>query len=151
MPKCSWPCFCDGSNHDSMVAITISALLVALRAPHPMVLCRTEQTLPLGSTFNVGLTDPEDRSPPLWCRSCPCISGAISTLDSERKQVTISNFCSRIHFSHLFFHSWLGPHSVYFSLLVLWLSSFIGYNLRGSVKSFVLTQWHYLVSSFILH
>lgn len=88
--------------------------------------------------------DPEGRTP-LWYRSCLCLLGTISTLDSERKPATISNFCSKTHFSHLFFHSWLGPHSVYFSLLVLWLLSFIRYNLGGSIKCFVLTQWHYLI------
>lgn len=65
MPKCSWPCFCDGSNHDSMVVIKISALLArqALTAPHPMLLCRTEQNLPQRSVLDLGFIGPRRQVP----------------------------------------------------------------------------------------
>lgn len=65
MTKCSWLCFCDGSNHDSMVVITASALAggQALPAPYPMLLCRTDQNLPVRSASELGFTGPRRQVP----------------------------------------------------------------------------------------
>lgn len=97
-PKCSYItafvmaicCVCTEVYHN------INTVSKAPTVTHPLLLCRIEQSLPLRDlSFIWGFTGPR-RSLLLCCRGFPCLSEAISTLDS----VSLGQTSGTCHYPH---------------------------------------------------